>query len=117
MPPTIDSDNSPMGAWKEWSHYIINELKRLEGYNDAVELKLESNVHDLYETLNRLHAEQLAALRVVQDAHIKELNLIQIQLAMLRVKAGLWGLAAGALPVFITILIALVMHRLGVPTT
>jgi len=43
----------------------------------------------------------------VKEIH-KELQTIQVEIAQLKVKAGIWGLAAGAIPAGITILLQLI---------
>lgn len=41
----------------------------------------------------------------------KRLNKIDIELAKLKIKAGVWGLFAGAIPVAITIIIWLIVKK------
>ena len=41
----------------------------------------------------------------------KRLNKIEVDLAKLKIKAGVWGLLAGAIPVAITIIVWIVIKR------
>ena len=79
-------DISPQSTWLEYRRLILAELTRL---NAAIE-ELNSRVAQS----NRLSAEDLSRLRV--------------DIAMLQVKAGAWGLIGGLLPVAIMLFIQFV---------
>lgn len=59
-------------TWEEWSQFVLNELKRLNGSQEAIR---------------------------------KEVGDTRIEIATLKVKAGIWGLAGGAMPVVVMILL------------
>lgn len=61
-------------GWNEWSKYVLNELKRL---NDSVD-KLTQEVGEMKSEF-------------------------RTEIALLKLKSGLWGLAGGAVPVAIAI--------------
>lgn len=70
-------------AWREeWCRNIVNELDRLNGYCERSE-----------EWKDKLN-ERLQALA--------------IEIAKLKVKAGVWGLVGGAIPVGIAITVVLI---------
>ncbi len=58
----------PENSWKEWSKYVLAELKRLNG---------------CYEVLG------------------KEMKAVSIQIAMLKVKSGVWGAVGASIPIII----------------
>jgi len=61
----------PKDDWNEWSKFVLNELKRLN--------------------------EGQAALQ-------KDINSIKTDIALLKLKSGIWGLAGGAIPVAIALI-------------
>lgn len=65
-------------SWAQWSKYVLAELKRINEAIDALDVKID-----------RIKDEQISQLK--------------IEIAMLKVKAGVWGLLGGALPVIIFI--------------
>lgn len=62
-------------GWGEWSKHVLSELKRM---------------NDQYEQL-------VIAMNNDKQALDKELREIYVQLAVLQVKAGIWGVAGGLL--------------------
>jgi hypothetical protein len=71
-----DSGNKTTNGWNEWSKYVLKELERL---------------NDNYEALQKDFTQQ------IQE--------VKIEIATLKVKAGVWGLIAGAIPVAIALII------------
>lgn len=74
----------PPDSWEEWSQYVLKELKRL---------------NDCYEALRG----ELIALRV------NDLPEIKTEIALLKLKAGVWGAVGATIPVLI--LLAIQMLR------
>jgi hypothetical protein len=74
--------SSPDDSWPEWSRHVLAELKRL---NDNL-----ANLDDKIDT--------------IKDGHISPLK---IEIAMLKVKSGIWGLIGGAIPVILMVLVEL----------
>ena len=69
-------------TWKEWSKHVLAELKRLSNKSDRLDEKLD----------NRL-------------------TQVAVEIAKLKVKAGIWGVLGGAMPVIIGLLIWLLETR------
>ena len=69
-------------SWPEGSRHVLAELKRL---NDNL-----ANVDDKIDR--------------IKDDHISPLK---VEIAMLQVKSGLWGLLGGAIPVILMVLVEL----------
>ena len=63
-------------TWKEWSRHVLAELKRLSDDYDHLDAKLDDR-----------------------------LTQVAVEIAKLKVKAGIWGVLGGALPVLIGLLI------------
>lgn len=83
-----DNRNKPSDPWQGngWTQYqklVLAELER--------------------------NAEGIKELNEKKDERLKEMNIqfgeIKIQIAMLKVKAGIWGLMAGMVPVVIALAI------------
>ena len=69
-------------TWKEWSKHVLAELKRLSDKSDQLDRKLDDRL------------TQLA-----------------VEIAKLKVKASVWGMLGGALPVLIGLLVWLLETR------
>ena len=118
MPPKDTSDQmSSLGTWVEWARYIFSELKRLDLQAAALDNKLHGIVEELYLKIEKEASkadtnisEEIALIRPEVAAMRTEIAAVQLQLATLRTKASLWGAAAGAIPVLITLLISFVVY-------
>jgi len=69
--------------WNEWSRYVLAEIQRLDVF---------------CESLLRADADDKADLNA-------ELQAIKIEIAMLNVKSGIWGLIGGLVPVLIVLVL------------
>lgn len=67
-------------SWASWSRFVLAEMKRLNQHLDQIE-------------------EQIASLRNNQLAQLK------LEIAMLKVKSGVWGIMGGAVPIGIYIFV------------
>jgi len=67
-------------SWASWSRFVLAEMKRLNQHLDQIE-------------------EQIASLRNNQIAQLK------LEIAMLKVKSGVWGIMGGAIPIGIYIFV------------
>jgi hypothetical protein len=70
-------------TWEEWSKHILSELKR--GNIGHEEIRKEMALMD----------------RRIQDRFYQ----MQSEIVSLKVKAGIWGVMGGSIPVFIIIII------------
>ena len=86
MPP---SNGTPNG-WAEWSKFVLKAIERLENADAARTVAL---------------AKSDARVAVANAEIVKELAKIKAEIAALQVKAGIWGAAAGAIPVIIMLII------------
>lgn len=66
--------------WEKIGSHILMELKRLN-----------KTCHEMTEQIANIHKDDIPNLK--------------IEVAMLKVKAGIWGLMGGAIPLVITILL------------
>ena len=78
------STGGPHADWGEYQQLVLSELTRLSG-----------DVKMIHEALTKFQKDNAALERD-----------IKIELAILKVKAGVWGLMGGAIP----IVIALAVH-------
>lgn len=70
----------PEDSWPEWSRHVLAELKRL---ND--------NLAQVEDKIDLIKDEQITPLKV--------------EIAMLKIKASIWGLIGGAIPVVLMVLV------------
>jgi len=63
-------------SWREWSNFVLMELKRTN-----------TQIEDLDKKIEKLKDDQISKLKV--------------EIAMLKVKAGIWGVMGGAIPVLV----------------
>ena len=80
----IDPGRSPDG-WNEWSRHVLAELERLDALHT-------NNVNALYGRIDEY-----------QRRHSRDLTDIKVEIAALKVKAGVWGLIGGLIPIIITL--------------
>ena len=69
--------------WSEYRMLIVSELERLGRAIEALRERLEE----------------------MEDARRKELGRVHVEIAMLKVKAGIWGLMGAAIPICVAILL------------
>jgi len=60
----------------------------------------------------RFVVEKLDAHSINFDEVFKRLNKIEVELAQLKIRAGVWGLLAGAIPVLIMLAIIIIRWKL-----
>jgi len=65
-------------TWAEWSKFVLMEIKRIN-----------SQLSELDAKVDQLKNEQISQLKV--------------EIAMLKIKASVWGLMGGAIPVVILV--------------
>ena len=70
-------------SWDEWSRHVLAELKRLSDKSDRLDKKLDEGLLQM-----------------------------AVEIAKLKVKAGVWGLLGGAIPVIIGLLVWLLETRI-----
>jgi hypothetical protein len=79
----FEGQMSDRDGWNEWGKHVLTELQRLN-----------TNIEGM-ETRHSVHREDVA----------KELGGLKSEIAVLQVKAGLWGVFGGALPVVVLLLL------------
>jgi len=72
----MPGDNLIDNGWKEWSKHVLAELERL---------------NDNYSKLDSVFNS--------------EFRKISVEIAMLKVKSGIWGLIGGTIPILITLIL------------
>ena len=116
MAPMMDgvangSETSPQGSWREWARHILIELERLNTFTETITTRLQENRTELDGKLSQLRSELQASISGVREGINKDVNDLRVEIAMLKVKAGVWGAVGAAIPIIGTLLIAyLVQH-------
>ena len=73
----------PPNDWKEWSKFVLAELQRLSNQSETTNTSI--------------------------DKLVTKLGEVRIEVGMLKVKSGIWGLCGGLIPVAILILAQIYM--------
>jgi GTPase involved in cell partitioning and DNA repair len=103
-----DSDIQKNG-WGEWSKYVLKELERLNACIFVIDAKLDKTLEDIV-TIKGLAKEYEKALEDLKKNQIiisDKLDKVSSEVVALKIKAGAWGLLAGAIPVIILIAVQL----------
>lgn len=82
-----DNHTPNQNGWNEWSRHVLAELQRLHGTIENLEDKIEVLKDDFTKNFN------------------EELRKVQVDIAMLQVKSGVWGLVGGLIPVLIYVVL------------
>ena len=80
-------------SWNEWSRHVLAELQRL---NDQY-----ADTEDHIELLKRTFMDKVDSIK---DSLHAEAQTLHVEIAMLKVKSGVWGLLGGLVPVLLMIL-------------
>lgn len=90
-------DNDAMASWSDYRRHVVGELERLNDIIERFDSKLDKIVED--------HRKEIAA----RDIEIwKSITDLRISVAMLEVKSGVWGAAAGLLVVIVSVLLKMI---------
>lgn len=68
---------------------------------------------DDWESYSKLVLAELTRLNKCLSATKKELVEVRIELAALKIRAGVWGMAGAAIPIVIALTVALFVKKLG----
>ncbi len=88
------TDKQNQNGWNEWSRHVLAELQRLHGTIENLEDKIEVVRDDFSRKVETLKDEFTKNFN-------EELRKIQVDIAMLQVKSGVWGLVGGLIPILI----------------
>lgn len=86
------SDDS--NGWREYQKLVLNELRRLDENVEKLGTRMDRLVK--HETNNRLQAEH---------GFSAELQRLSIEVHGLKIKAGVWGVIGGLLPVLAAVVL------------
>lgn len=113
-PPTVEHqlDGSDQGTWREWARHVLLELQRNTIFQEQITAKVSENRSDIDTKLQSVRQEIQASVSRAQEANSKDLGDLKVEIAMLKVRAGVWGAVGAAIPICITIAVALLVHYL-----
>ena len=81
-------DENKGNGWDEWKNFVLQELKRLNICLVDVQKSSEPSNETLHADLKEV---------------IKTVGKINVEVGMLKVKAGIWGLIGGLIPTLIVV--------------
>lgn len=114
-----------VNGWNEWSKHVLAELTRLsEGLADLIESEnnLKVDVHQQISNLHQSFAKEISKQTeqhrkaYADDKKEQEKVNTEFKLALLelKIKAGIWGLMGGLIPVLVTLLLMFIGKILNV---
>jgi len=92
-----DNVNDPQTLWREYFKLFSIELKRLSMQFEANDKKLDKIKDDIEAKLDKIKDTQITPFQIETSKEIARLN----------VKAGIWGLVGGSVPIIMLVLIEL----------
>lgn len=99
-----NGDDDWNGSWREWARHVLMELKRLNDNYDDIDTRITASADKYQRDLAETRTEFSSKVSLVKDAMSSEIQKINIAIAMLNVKAGIWG-AIGAAVIALSTLI------------
>jgi hypothetical protein len=106
---TLMINDKTTNSWNEWSRFILEELKRLNECSIKLELKMDNGLQNVEVKAEEHKKELLVEIEKLRFAMETE----KIDLAVFKVKAGLWGALSGAIASVLAILIYLLEFSKG----
>lgn len=106
-----DHDASPQGTWQEWARHVLLELTRLNDSQNGMAERLQEMKTEIDAKTSKLGQDIQSSLTSMRADNNKEISDIKVELAMLRVKAGLWGAVGAAIPILITLIVGIIIKN------
>jgi len=75
-------------GWREYQKLVLSELRRLD-----------ENVEKMNERIERAIKHERGNRQMIDQATHEDIRALQIEVHGLKIKAGIWGLIGGLLPV------------------
>jgi hypothetical protein len=107
----LDLDTSPQGTWQEWARHVLLELTRLNANQASMGERLQEMKSEIDAKTSKLGQDIQSSLTSMRSDSNKEISDIKVELAMLRVKAGLWGAVGAAIPILITLAVGFILKH------
>lgn len=86
--------NDDHNTWRDYQKLVLNELQRLDSSVEGLKQTIGDAIR--HERNNRVQVERSFAA---------ELQRLQVEVHGLKIKAGIWGLVGGLLPVLTALLL------------
>ncbi len=86
-------DNESNG-WREYQKLVLSELRRLD-----------ENVEKMNDRIERALKHERNNRRMIDNGTKEDIRTLQLEVHGLKIKAGIWGLIGGLLPVLTALLL------------
>lgn len=115
-PPRAEETNgldaSGQGTWREWARHVLLELERLDSNGETASKHIAENRDMFDDKITQVRQDIQTVSDLNRDRVYHDINELKVELAMLKVRAGLWGAVGAAIPILITIAISLFVNYL-----
>lgn len=86
--------DEPTNGWREYQKLVLSELRRLD-----------ENVEKMNERVERAIKHERGNRQMIDKATHDDIRALQLEVHGLKIKAGVWGLLGGLLPVVAALLL------------
>lgn len=103
-PATASASIGFIGPWKEWAVYLLKAVKNHDDRLDALRREAAAASGAIASNMSSCRKDKEETIQQLRDA----IALQNTEIALLKLKAGVWGLIGGCIPVATGLLIFLV---------
>lgn len=94
----MSSDAPNTDGWPKWSAWVVEGLKEVKLAVENARKETKTDIANLREEVK----DEITSLRNAEIATLREdLNKTNLSVAMLQVKAGMWGAVGASIPIVI----------------
>lgn len=110
MAPAVDSETSSQGTWREWARHVLAELKRSSDTMATVCTRMDDQRTATDLKLTQMRLELQRDLEVFRTGATKDISELKTQIALLKLKAGVWGAIGACIPIITSLLVAMLVY-------
>lgn len=86
-------------GWREYQKLVLNELRRLDDSVEKLATRLDNSIEKIGIRVDRVTKHERGNRQQVEMGLSDELQRLALEVHGLKIKAGVWGLIGGLLPV------------------
>jgi len=99
-------------GWDEYKKLVLSEISRIADYTKETRDVMDQHYRNTRQEAMNNYTDITTRINDLEIRLLEKINLIDKKVVALQVKAGVWGLVGGAIPVSIGILVWIFQSRL-----